>query len=504
MKLRTNILLNQNEKMVLNKIQAYAITLINVTPRVAGGWVRDKLLGKDSNDIDITVDKITGVEFANGLRTFYGWTGPVGKIKANPDRSKHLETTVMRINGISIDFLSLRKEEYENTRIPKTISCTAEEDAFRRDLTINSLFYNLITEKVEDFTGFGLEDLKNGLLRTPLEPYKTLVDDPLRLLRIIRFSVRFNFQIDNDLLSAFSEKEIQEHLSRKISAERIKSEIFKILESERFVNAFKIFCVSGLFQAIFKCDFNIDTSDLARVYQNYTIFKKYLNVDCPLVRFYVLLIFNGVSFDNGAFKNYIVAKNILCCNKKFFLAVKQMEKNLMLLKKVSEKMSDFDAVFLLRHMQTDFESSLVVYLMAGEYTRVEIHDYYKNIGIEHFNFLIDQNHNQLRTDNVGQSTVEDYTIEEAVNRNKYLIFYLMNCAKKYKTELFPRKFPFDGVTITKWLNIETYETSFYLEMAKVEFIVNKTPLDQMPDKLTQIKNDNRIENFKLFYLTSRF
>lgn len=516
MKLRTTILLNQNEKMVLNKIQTYAMTLNQVTPRIAGGWVRDKLLGIDSNDIDVTVDKISGYEFAAGMRSFYGWTGPVGKIKANPDKSKHLETAVMKINGISIDFLSLRKEEYGDSRIPKILSCTAEEDAFRRDLTINSLFYNLLTEKIEDFTNMGLSDLKNGIIRTPLQPEQTLKDDPLRLLRIIRFSIRFNFQIANEVLTAFNDEEIKNCLIKKISTERVRIEIFKMLDSDRFFNAFKIFCTYNLTKYVFRYDFDIDMADLSRIYQNYTLFSKNMNLDDVLVRLYVLIVFNSGNDQNNSYKNYIMIKNHLSCNKKVFLAIKQIERNLMLLKKISEKMSDEDAVFLLRHMKNDFKSSLVIYLMVGEYSRVEINDFFKNMNVESFNLLVNQNHERLVAEmgenerSEGKDTekhthsVQDISIADAVQRNKYLIFHLFNVAKNYESDLFCNKFPFDGKTITEWLDIEQNETSFYLEMAKVQFIVNKVPMEKMQEKLQEIQAARRIDGFKLFYLTERF
>ena len=77
---------------------------------------------------------------------------------------------------------------------------TAKEDALRRDFTINSLFYNLNTETVEDFTEKGVDDLREGLVRTPISAHITFKDDPLRVLRAIRFGSRFHFQIDNEVV----------------------------------------------------------------------------------------------------------------------------------------------------------------------------------------------------------------------------------------------------------------------------------------------------------------
>jgi tRNA nucleotidyltransferase (CCA-adding enzyme) len=117
-------------------------------------------------------------------------------IKANSDKSKHLETAVIKVYGEFIDLVNLRSEEYsEDSRVPKIEIGTPEQDAYRRDLTFNSLFYNINTKEIEDYTGKGINDLKNEIVRTPLPPKKTFIDDPLRVLRTIRFAQRFGFNI---------------------------------------------------------------------------------------------------------------------------------------------------------------------------------------------------------------------------------------------------------------------------------------------------------------------
>ena len=85
---------------------------------------------------------------------------------------------------------------------------TPEEDARRRDITINSLFFNIKTNQVEDFCGNGIEDLKNSFIRTPINPLITFRDDPLRILRVIRFAVRYQFTIDESILKAAQDPEL--------------------------------------------------------------------------------------------------------------------------------------------------------------------------------------------------------------------------------------------------------------------------------------------------------
>lgn len=122
-------------------------------------------------------------------------------ISQNAEKSKHLETATLSILGQQIDFVNLRSETYqEDSRVPQIEFGTPQSDAFRRDITINSLFYNINEQKVEDFTGMGLLDLQSKVLRTPLEPLKTFTDDPLRILRVLRFKSRYGFSIDQSII----------------------------------------------------------------------------------------------------------------------------------------------------------------------------------------------------------------------------------------------------------------------------------------------------------------
>ncbi|OAY73071.1 CCA tRNA nucleotidyltransferase, mitochondrial [Ananas comosus] len=204
--------------------------------RVAGGWVRDKLLRKDCYDIDIALDNMLGRDFCEKVNEYLKFVGEeqqgIGVIQCNPDQSKHLETARMRICDTWIDFVNLRSETYaENSRIPTMKFGTAEEDAYRRDLTINSLFYNINTNSVEDVTGRGIQDLKSGRIVTPLPPKATFLDDPLRVLRAIRFGARFDFELAEELKEAASDEEVKTALANKISRERIGHEAFSFLFS---------------------------------------------------------------------------------------------------------------------------------------------------------------------------------------------------------------------------------------------------------------------------------
>ncbi|GAA5952700.1 hypothetical protein JCM21900_000407 [Sporobolomyces salmonicolor] len=216
--------------------------------RIAGGWVRDKLLGQQSDDIDVSTspDPITGLKFAMLFERYLeslgqrDLMGKLTKIEAKPEQSKHLETATARVCDLSVDWVQQRGQEVytEGSRIPTVAFGTPLEDAERRDLTINALFYNLRTVSIEDQTGKGLSDL--GLIpnqprriRTPLEPFQTFRDDPLRVVRAVRFAARFGreFELDEEMVRAIERDEIRHALldPKKISRERVGTELDKML-----------------------------------------------------------------------------------------------------------------------------------------------------------------------------------------------------------------------------------------------------------------------------------
>ncbi|KAI8273179.1 CCA tRNA nucleotidyltransferase [Colletotrichum sp. SAR11_240] len=232
--------------------------------RWAGGWVRDKLLGIESHDIDTAINVMTGYTFSQKMRDYCDDSenrrkhnispddlGSIHKIAANPDKSKHLETATSRIFGLDVDFVNLRKETYtQDSRNPIMEFGTAEEDAMRRDATINALFYNLHTGLVEDLTG-GLKDMASRLIRTPMSPLQTFTDDPLRVLRLVRFASRLDFDIDPAATAVMAEPSVLDALKLKISRERVGVEVEKMLKGRHPRKALELIHNLGLYEAIF-------------------------------------------------------------------------------------------------------------------------------------------------------------------------------------------------------------------------------------------------------------
>ncbi|TFY66207.1 hypothetical protein EVG20_g4884 [Dentipellis fragilis] len=236
----------------------------NTSCRIAGGWVRDKLLGSQSNDIDIALTDMMGYPFAVEFSRYAQKAKKISvkevtTVKGNPGQSKHLETAKTAVLGLELDFVNLRAEEYaEGSRIPTKVVCTfdiiesrilsvifaghqsygtPEQDALRRDTTINSLFYNVHSREVEDYCGRGLEDLRKGLIRTPLPPRQTFLDDPLRVVRCIRFASRFGFKMVPELQDSARDYEIQTAIAQKITRERVGEEIDKMMRGTHLIDS---------------------------------------------------------------------------------------------------------------------------------------------------------------------------------------------------------------------------------------------------------------------------
>ena len=286
--------------------QARRETNLDTTLRVAGGWVRDKLLAtpefshsppdesspgrltskymgsnatekipdgcKGSRregkvlgingcckpvDIDIALDDMLGREFADHLNEYFDQVGEdtvsVGVVLKNPEKSKHLETATMKVGTFWIDFVNLRAEQYtQDSRIPDLMRIgTPQEDAFRRDLTINALFYNINNGLIEDWTGRGFDDLRRGIVATPLAPLTTLLDDPLRTLRSIRFAARLRFSMDEALVEAAMDDRVRSALALKVSRERVGCEVDLMLRSPDPVGAMRLLINLNLAETVF-------------------------------------------------------------------------------------------------------------------------------------------------------------------------------------------------------------------------------------------------------------
>ncbi len=224
-------------------ITSQAACQLNVKSYVIGGFVRDFLLQRNfKKDIDI-VAVGSGIDLAQKVSSLLPHTPKVQVFK-------NYGTAMLRYNDIDIEFVGARKESYtENSRNPHVETGTLEDDQNRRDFTINALALSLdeadFGTLVDPFNG--VEDLKNKIIRTPLNPDITYSDDPLRMMRAIRFATQLNFTIEEESLNAI---ERNKERIKIISGERIVDELNKILMAHLPSEGFKLLYKTGLLQII--------------------------------------------------------------------------------------------------------------------------------------------------------------------------------------------------------------------------------------------------------------
>ena len=207
---------------------------------VIGGFVRDAFLGRPSKDIDIVVEG-SGIALAKRVGKIVG-----SKVTVY----SNFGTAMLHYKGVEVEFVGARKESYDrNSRKPVVEDGTLEEDQQRRDFTVNALALSLQREDygslVDPFGG--IRDLHNGLLRTPLDPDTTYSDDPLRMIRAIRFATQLSFTIVPESFEAI--KRNKERLDI-LSLERINEELNKILLSPKPSVGFLLLEESGLLEKI--------------------------------------------------------------------------------------------------------------------------------------------------------------------------------------------------------------------------------------------------------------
>lgn len=212
-----------------------------------GGCVRDEIMGLPIKDVDMVV------EVPDGGTRFAQWLFDQGVVSGSVVKYESFGTAMFRLQAFPDDELELvqsRKEKYldRRSRNPVVAFGTIEDDSFRRDLTINTLDINISTGELLDVTGHGVDDIKNHVLRTPLDPDETFDDDPLRILRAIRFASRFGWDIDDKTFQGMVRNVPRLKI---IAVERVQDEFTKMLLCDRPVMAMELLRKSGAMKFVF-------------------------------------------------------------------------------------------------------------------------------------------------------------------------------------------------------------------------------------------------------------
>jgi poly(A) polymerase len=234
--------ITEEEQAIFRTIQKAAIRL-GVPTYVVGGFVRDRLLARETKDLDI-VCVGDGIRLANEVA---GYLRPIPRVTIY----KRFGTAMLRHLDREIEFVGARKESYRSdSRKPAVEQGSLEDDQNRRDFTINALAVSLNQDDygqiIDPFNG--LMDLEEKIIKTPLEPGRTFSDDPLRMMRAIRFSTQLDFRICDETLRAISRYRNRIDI---VSQERITVELTKILECPKPSKGFRLLFQTGLLHLIF-------------------------------------------------------------------------------------------------------------------------------------------------------------------------------------------------------------------------------------------------------------
>lgn len=231
-----------HEKKIFDIIRSSAKDL-GMPVYVVGGYVRDRLLSRNSQDLDVVCvgDSLKLADLV------------ASQLYPKPHVAvfQRFGTAMIKHSNVEIEFVGARKESYSTmSRKPDVEQGTIEDDQNRRDFTINALAVSLnddnYGEIIDPFNG--LRHLEMRLLKTPLNPDKTFSDDPLRMMRAIRFATQLDFKIDAETLASITKNKHRIHI---VSKERISKELEKIILSTKPSKGFKLLFDCGLLQLIF-------------------------------------------------------------------------------------------------------------------------------------------------------------------------------------------------------------------------------------------------------------
>ncbi|MFN3382446.1 MAG: CCA tRNA nucleotidyltransferase [Runella zeae] len=229
------------EKHPIFEVIAQGATDLGVDAYVIGGYVRDLILKRPSKDIDV-VSVGSGIALAESV---------AHKLGVQVNVFKNFGTAQLKVEDLEVEFVGARRESYRTeSRKPIVEDGTLQDDQNRRDFTINamgiSLHSNTFGELVDPFNGMG--DLRKKIIRTPLNPEITFSDDPLRMMRAVRFASQLNFDIDADTFDGLIKTAERIDI---ISKERINDELNKIILSPVPSYGFKLLHQAGILKRIF-------------------------------------------------------------------------------------------------------------------------------------------------------------------------------------------------------------------------------------------------------------
>ena len=252
---------------------------------IVGGFVRDLIRSVEPADIDLLVlgDSNSGINAATFTARKLGIFMP----GSNPVVYPRFGTALVRLtNGTKIEFVGVNASANESER-------ALASDARRRDFTINTLMQNLATGEILDPTGIGIDDLKRGRLRTPINPELTFNDDPLRLIRAVRFALSFDLHTELSLIRTIRQKA---HQIKEVSAERVRDELNHLLLLKNPGDGIRLLLITGLLKEILP-ELSVTVGMAQNKYHDRDVFRHLiatLNASPPRLRVRLAALFHDV------------------------------------------------------------------------------------------------------------------------------------------------------------------------------------------------------------------
>lgn len=243
----------------------------------AGGWVRDYVMKRPSEDIDIATDAPPQV-----VQELFKHTIPLGL---------EFGMVIVVMNGHNFEVTTFRRDiNYENGRKPQKIELsTPEEDALRRDFTINGMFYDPLTDTIYDYVN-GMQDIQKGIIRTIGDPHERFTEDRLRMIRAVRFASRFDFAIDDQTQQAIAQNALT--LFPAVAMERVWQEFNKMVRFPRFDQAVIAMHRLGLLPVIFP---ELETTHVHDIQRHVDVYQHF-SLESPVI-LYLMELFPKTSLN---------------------------------------------------------------------------------------------------------------------------------------------------------------------------------------------------------------
>lgn len=448
---------------------------------VAGGFARDMVMGKSSKDIDLVVDLPNG-----GIDIAIFLTKADGSYRENSNPVLYPRFGTSKFNlrnsefaDIDLEAVMTRGEVYtQDSRKPDVSYADLKQDASRRDLTINSLYYDVSNKKILDPSGTGISDIRNKVLRTPLDPNQTFMDDPLRMMRLVRFSCKYGWELPDDMKKALIKNASK---LESISKERIQDELNKILLSDNVKDGLLLLLSTRLMKYIIPELYNL--KNLTNSYHQWDALEHTLNVVANSVP-RIEIRMSALLHDIGKYKTHSVGSDGNSHFKAHEDASFHLAKDILSRLKYPNSFIQKIQTLVQNHMRTKSygNDAEIVGKKALRKLMMDMGD-----DLEDLLLLV-------HADNISHgSTGWKYNMEHQVDAIKDKLLQLGDFAEKMKL-------PISGNEIMKWLNIKQgKDIGIILDKFKDIFLDDPEKINLMSENeikqiIFDIYNDIKIKN----------